>query len=183
MKILAFGASNSQTSMNKKLATYSAQKIASLRDEQATEIDILDLNDYEMPLYSIERNAQIAEHPLALRFLDKIANSDWVIISFAEHNGIYTVAFKNIMDWCSRIRRDIFQNKNMILLSASVGPSGGSNVLSFAEKSMPHFGGVVKGAYSIAKFQDEFDDTTEKFHDDRIATPLDNMLKNAISQK
>lgn len=180
MKILAFGASNSQTSMNKKLATYSAEKIASLRDEQC-EIDILDLNDYEMPLYSIERNAQIGEHPLAIKFLDKITNNDLLIISFAEHNGIYSVAFKNIMDWCSRIRRDIFQNKNMILLSASVGPSGGSNVLSFAEQSMPHFGGVVQGTFSVAKFQDEFDDDNKIFHNKIIADELEKILKNAIS--
>ena len=179
MKILAFGASNSRTSMNKKLASYSARKIASWHDNNAN-ISILDLNDFEMPLYSIERNEEIGEYPLAIKFLDNIANTDLLIISFAEHNGIYTVAFKNIIDWCSRIRRDIFQNKNMILLAASVGPSGGINVLSFAEQSMPHFGGIVKGTFSIAKFQDEFDDDKQSLHNQSVANALEKMLKNAI---
>jgi len=44
-KIIAFGASSSKTSINKKLATYAAHLF-----EGAT-VEVLDLNDYEMPIF------------------------------------------------------------------------------------------------------------------------------------
>ena len=44
-KIIAFAGSNSKASINKQLATYVAGQI------QGTEAKVLDLNDYELPLY------------------------------------------------------------------------------------------------------------------------------------
>ena len=49
-KIVAFGASSSSNSINKKLATFAANKIP---NSQAI---ILDLNDFEMPIYSVDRD-------------------------------------------------------------------------------------------------------------------------------
>ena len=48
-KILAFGASSSNNSINKKLASFVANKIA------PQEAILIDLNDYEMPIYSDDR--------------------------------------------------------------------------------------------------------------------------------
>ena len=52
-KILAFGASSSNNSMNKKLASFVANKIA------PQEAILIDLNDYEMPIYSDDRKEQM----------------------------------------------------------------------------------------------------------------------------
>jgi NAD(P)H-dependent FMN reductase len=46
MKILAFGASSSKTPLIKKLATYAASLF------ENGEVEILDLNEYQMPLFS-----------------------------------------------------------------------------------------------------------------------------------
>ena len=51
-KILAFGASSSATSINKQLATYAAHQFAN-----AT-VEVLDLNDYEMPIFSINKETK-----------------------------------------------------------------------------------------------------------------------------
>ena len=80
-----------------------------------------------------------------------------MIISFAEHNGSYTVAYKNIFDWASRINPKVFQSKRMILLATSPGPGGGSNVLTSATASAPHFDGVVKASLAVPSFYDNFD--------------------------
>ena len=48
-KILAFGASNSINSINKRLASYTAKMISPV------ESVIIDLNDFEMPIYSEDR--------------------------------------------------------------------------------------------------------------------------------
>ena len=47
-QIVAFGASSSKKSINKDLATYTASVIPNANAL------ILDLNDYEMPIYSID---------------------------------------------------------------------------------------------------------------------------------
>lgn len=151
MKIIALGATSSRQSINKQLAVYAANLV---NDAQ---VEVLDLNDYEMPLFSQDKEAEIGEHPLAQQFLDKIASADAVIISFAEHNGSYTVAYKNVFDWASRINMKVFQNKPMIMLATSPGPGGAATVLSAAVNSAPYFDGDVKGSLSVPSFFDNFD--------------------------
>jgi len=123
MKILAFAASNSKQSINKELAQYAAR----LLDDASTEV--LDLNDYELPLFSVDKEAELGQPELAKAFLAKIADSDALIISFAEHNGTYSVAYKNLFDWCSRINKKVYQQKAIILLATSPGPGGAARVL------------------------------------------------------
>ena len=54
MKILAFAASSSKHSINKQLVTH-ATEVLQTEIINGAEIDIIDLNDYEMPIYSIDR--------------------------------------------------------------------------------------------------------------------------------
>jgi len=151
MKILAFAASSSSKSINNHLVSYAARQI------KDAEIEILNINDYELPIYSEDREAELGHPKLAKNFLDKIGNSDAVIISFAEHNGSYTAAYKNIFDWASRINPKVFQNKPMIMLSTSPGPGGAASVLATATASAPFFDGEVKAKLSVPSFYDNFD--------------------------
>ncbi|GJI99943.1 FMN reductase [Duganella rhizosphaerae] len=151
MKVLAFAASNSSKSINKKLAIYAASLL------EDAEVELLDLNDYEMPLFSIDREAASGHPELAKAFLQKIAACDAMIISFAEHNGSYSAAFKNLFDWCSRIEPKVFQNKPQVFLSTSPGARGGASVLAAATGSAPFFGGHVKASLAIPSFHDNFD--------------------------
>ncbi len=105
MKIIAFAATNHKKSINKQLVEYATN----LLNHSSSEV--LDLNDYEMPLYGQDKEEEIGHPQLAKDFLQKIKESDGIIISFAEHNGSYSVAYKNIFDWCSRIEPKVFQNK------------------------------------------------------------------------
>lgn len=56
MKIIAYAASTSSQSINKKLATYTAGLIAD------AEIEILDLNDYILPLYIEDVERELLEN-------------------------------------------------------------------------------------------------------------------------
>jgi chromate reductase, NAD(P)H dehydrogenase (quinone) len=149
-KIIAFGATNSTTSINKKLATYTANLFSD------AEVEILDLNDYEMPIYSIEREQRDGIHPLAIDFYNKLESADLIIISFAEYNGSYTAAFKNIFDWISRINNKTFQNKKMILLVTSPGGRGGKTVLENAISRFPHHGANIVGSFHLPSFHQNF---------------------------
>ena len=151
MKIIAFAASNSKKSINKQLVTYAASLL------EGAEVEVLDLNDYELPLFSVDKEQELGQPPLAQEFFAKIGASDALIISFAEHNGSYTAAYKNLFDWCSRINQKIFQNKPVVLLSTSPGPRGAANVLAAAVNSAPHFSGDLKASLSVPSFHHNFD--------------------------
>jgi len=125
-KILAFGASSSKNSINKKFASFVANKTA---PQEAT---LIDLNDYEMPIYSDDRKKVDGIPDKAYEFKNLIKDSDGIIISFAEHNGSYTAAFKNIYDWISVIEKLVWNNKPLLLLSTSPGARGGKTVLETA---------------------------------------------------
>jgi chromate reductase len=151
MKIIAFAASNHRQSINKQLVTY-ASKLLTI-----AEVEILDLNDYELPLYSQDKENELGHPLLAKQFLAKLSGSNGIIISFAEHNGSYTAAYKNLFDWCSRIEPKVFQHKPMVFLATSPGPRGGSSVLATALQAAPYFDGEVKASLSIPSFYDNFD--------------------------
>ncbi|USO01196.1 MAG: NAD(P)H-dependent oxidoreductase [Alphaproteobacteria bacterium] len=161
MKIVAFAATNSKKSLNNQLIHYASALIKS-EILQGADIEIIDLNDFEMPIYSIDREQDSGIPALAHRFFDTIGASDALIISYAEHNGCYTTAFKNILDWISRINMRVFQDKPMVILSASVGIKGGSSVMRIAQESAPFFGAIVKSTLSIGSFNDNFDNQSGK---------------------
>lgn len=166
MKLLTLAASSSRQSINKHLATYAASLVT------GAEVDILDINDFEMPLYSIDRETETGIPVLAKDFLNHIAQADAIIISFAEHNGSYTAAYKNLFDWASRIDPKVYQNKPMLLLATSPGPSGASTVLTAAVNSAPYFAGDVKASLSIPSFYDNFDLTVNKITNTELNATL-----------
>ncbi|MGR5145023.1 NADPH-dependent FMN reductase [Photobacterium alginatilyticum] len=171
MKILAFAASTHKQSINKQLIHYASQLL------DKVQVEILDLNDYELPLYSQDKEDELGHPQLAKDFLAKIGDSDGVLISFAEHNGSYAVGYKNIFDWCSRIEPKVFQNKPMVLLSTSPGSMGGASVLAAAVQSAPYFDGIVKASLSIPSFYDNFDADKQALRHDE----LNEQLKDAVS--
>lgn len=151
MRITCFAASSSRRSINRQLVTYVAGLI------EDAEIEILDLNDYELPLFSVDREDELGHPKLAQAFLDKLRASDALIISFAEHNGCYSAAYKNLYDWVSRIQPKVYQDKRMLLLSTSPGGRGGKSVMELALSQLPRFGGEVRASVSVPSFDENFD--------------------------
>jgi chromate reductase len=165
VRIIAFAASSSRKSINKMLVTYAAGLI-----DQA-EVEVLDLNDYELPLFSEDKEQELGRPELATAFLAKIASADALLISFAEHNGTYSAAYKNLFDWCSRVKK-VFQGKPMVLLSTSPGARGGASVLEQAVKSAPYFEGEVKGSLAVASFYEHFDVEQQQLTNDALKADL-----------
>lgn len=152
-QILAFGASNSRNSINRRLATWAAAQLGD------TETMLPDLNDFEMPIYSIDRQLSTGIPRLAYRFKELIDRADGIVISFAEHNGTVTAAYKNIYDWVSRIEKDVWQQKPLLLLASSQGARGASSVLDHATKRYGHGHGSVLAAFSLPRFDRNFDES------------------------
>jgi len=150
-EILAFGASNSKSSINKQLATFAAHQM-----EGDVNHDILDLNDFEMPIYSIDLEKKTGVPSKAKDFLNKIKQADGIIISFAEHNGAYTTAFKNIFDWVSRLDGNLWSEVPMMAMATSPGSRGGGSVLSIATDRFKFMGGNIVASFSLPSFNDNF---------------------------
>jgi len=172
MKIIAFAGSNSKNSINKKLVIYATHLF------ENAEVEVLDLNDYEMPLFGVDVENKIGQHPLAKAFLDKISQADILVVSLAENNGNYSVAFKNVFDWCSRINGKIFQDKPMLLMATSPGARGGATVLEIAKNAFPRFGAILKATFSLPSFNDNFDIEKGTVSNAELDSQLKEIVKN-----
>jgi len=149
-KIIALGGSNSKKSINKTLATYVAGKL------ENTKTILVDLNDFDLPLYGIDQETENGFPNDAIRLNDIIEAADGLVISLAEHNGSYAVAFKNAFDWLSRIDNKVWKNKPMFLMATSPGGRGGTGVLQTAKGTFPHLGGNIIVDFSLPSFYDNF---------------------------
>ena len=172
MKIIAFAGSPSKNSINKKLAIYAANFF------KDADVEVLDLNDFQMPIFSVDIEKEIGQHPLAKVFLDKIASADILVVSLAENNGNYSAAFKNIFDWSSRITKKIFQEKQMLLMATSPGGRGGASVLEMATKAFPFYGANVKATFSLPSFNDNFDIEKEIISNLELNNQLEVIVNN-----
>lgn len=150
MKILAFAASNSRNSINKDLINYTTK----LLDRH--EVKIIDINDFDMPIYGIDLEQSQGIPDAARRFLKQIEEADALLISYAEHNGNYAVAYKNLFDWASRENGKVYQGKSILMLSTSPGPGGAKSVLALAKESAHFFNGQVLSSLSIPSFYENF---------------------------
>ncbi len=150
--IVAFAGSDSKTSINKELAAFAANLV------EDAEVNVLDLNDYELPLYGIDKEQEIGIPENAHAFLKTIQAADGIVLSLAEHNGAYATVFKNIFDWMSRIDGKLWGNVPMLLMATSPGGRGGQTVLDIAKGRFPYMGGNIVADFSLGSFHDKFQD-------------------------
>ena len=152
MKILAFAASNNPQSINQQLALSVARLLP------LAQVITLNIDDYELPIYSEQREAVLGSPPVQVTaFLQQIASADGLIVSFAEHNGTFTAAFKNLYDWVSRSQRNIFQHKPTLFLATAPGQGGAKSVLQAAVQSAPSMGAKLTSSVSVPNFHQVFD--------------------------
>ncbi|MEZ4888935.1 MAG: NAD(P)H-dependent oxidoreductase [Chitinophagales bacterium] len=169
-KILAFGASSSRASINKKFATFAAHQI------EGAEVNLLDLNDFEVPIYSMDKEMATGFPELIKQFKQHILDADGLIISFAEHNGAYSAAFKNIMDWVSRMEGSTWADKPMFLMATSPGGRGGATVLDIAVNKFQFMGKGAITSFSLPFFGKNFSET-EGITDEQLAQTFEEKLK------
>ncbi len=176
MNILAIPATNSVHGMNKQLLSYAGKLLA----EHDADVEFLDLNDYEMSLYSPDREAA-GIPPEAQAFFDKIGAADALIVSYAEYNGSFTPAWKNTFDWASRIDQKVFQGKPVLKLAASPGPRAGQGVLGAATMGAPHFGAELVGSLGVGSFYESFDGEAGVLADADLDAALQKLLKTLVA--
>lgn len=129
-KILAFAGSARRDSLNKKLARFAAEAARAA----GAEVTFIDLDDYPMPLYHGDLEAQSGMPENALKLRDLFLAHEALIIASPENNGSVSALLKNTLDWLSRGIGDgkgrdsglaPYAGKTALMLAASPGAFGG----------------------------------------------------------
>lgn len=149
-KIITIAGSNSQKSINKSLITYTANLL------EKADIISVDLNDYVLPIYGADFEAENGIPTAIKRLNDLFDSADGFIVSLAEHNGSYAAVFKNIIDWLSRVNMKVWREKPMLLMATSPGGRGGASVLQSASTYFPFLGASITDTFSLPSFYDNF---------------------------
>lgn len=125
-RILAFAGSARENSFNKKLAAIAAEGAR----EAGANVTLIDLRDYEMPLYDgdFEDSTGLPENAVKLRGL--FAEHDGLLIASPEYNSSISPLLKNTIDWVSRPAGDdgmlkYIAGKTAALVATSPGALGG----------------------------------------------------------
>jgi NAD(P)H-dependent FMN reductase len=167
-KILAISGSNSINSINTQLANYAAGLINNV------ETQIIDLKGFDIPIYSTELEKENGIPNAIQSLFNLIQEQDGFVIASPEHNGLMPAAFKNVIDWLSRVNMKFLGNKPVLLLSTSPGGNGGANNINVLKELLPWWGGKVSSKYSLGKFFDNFKDGKLSSHE---LTDLKNSIK------
>lgn len=151
-RIVAIAGSNSRESINKKLVHYTSKIIP--------DVDVvhIDLNDIELPIYGVDYESEHGIPTLVYEINEIFEGADGFVISLAEHNGSYTVVFKNIIDWLSRVKMEFWNKKPMLLMATSPGGRGGATVLQTAQSSFPFMGATIVDSFTLPSFYKNFKD-------------------------
>jgi chromate reductase len=121
MKVFVFAASLRKGSFNKKLALRAVQVLQKIPD---TTVDHADFREFEMPVYDGDLEAASGLPDGAKKLIQRIRDSDAMIISTPEYNGGIPGALKNALDWTSRSTPMPVSGKPLLLLGASPGALG-----------------------------------------------------------
>lgn len=111
-KLLFFAGSARRGSLNQKLA----RKAAKIAEDKGAEVTVIDLKDFQMPLYDgdLEADEGLPENAIKLKKL--FVEHDGFYIASPEYNSSFSALLKNTLDWISRPHE-----KDEVLLSAFNG--------------------------------------------------------------
>lgn len=170
-KVIAIAASTKQVSMNKTLLLLAMQQL------KFSECNLLSLSTIDLPLFSEELEKASGIPDAVEHIYHVFTEADGFILACPEHNGLPPVGFKNFFDWMSRIHQKVFQQKPVLLLSASPGVNGGASNLQLLKKLLPHWGGKPAGMFSLGSFYQKFNCTEMKIDDALLGEQLTNEVR------
>ena len=126
-KLLFMAGSTRKGSFNQRLS-HTAEKIAR---ESGVETEIIDLADYEMPLFNEDLESADGLPANAIALKKKFQECDGFFLACPEYNSSIPPLLKNTIDWISRPHEEgegglsAFKGKVAALGSASPGSIGG----------------------------------------------------------
>ena len=125
--IAVLAGSTREGSFNRALAAAAARAL----EAQGAHVTVIDLADYDLPLYSAALEAN-AFPPDARRLKQVLAAQAGLLVVTPEYNGSIPPLLKNAIDWASRptdgeamLALSAYRGKAAAVMSASLSPFGG----------------------------------------------------------
>lgn len=179
-KLLFFAGSARRESLNQKLA----QKAAAVAEEKGAEVTVINLKDFQMPLYDGDLEAAEGLPENAIRLKKLFVEHDGFYIASPEYNSSFSALLKNVLDWISRphekdeVPLSAYSGKIAAIGSIAPGSLGGLRGLVPLRMMLGNIAvHVVPNQVAISFGFDAFDDQDE-LKDDRNAQ----MLSTSIEQ-
>jgi NAD(P)H-dependent FMN reductase len=155
-----------------------------LKTNKLATAEILDLKQYDFPVFDERLKNQKSPSLEALEFKNKIIASDGIIVVSPEYNGSIPASLKNVID----LLFEEWQKKTIAFSTVSASDFGGLQALSHLEFIFWKIGAIcVSKNFPVAKVQEKFDDfgnPTNKEETDGFAKIfIDDFLKCIDSDK
>jgi chromate reductase len=145
--VLVFAGSTRRDALSKKLAA----AVVPLIESAGGKATLIDLADYEMPIYNGDLEAANGVPEGASRLQALIVGHDALLIATPEYNGSMTPVVLNTLDWCSRpdpknpagSGTAIFADKPAAIIASSPGALGGLRSLFHLRDLLGYLGMLV----------------------------------------
>jgi len=126
-----------------------------LEENKLADADILDLKEYDFPLFHERLHLQKDPSPGALDLASRIRAADGVIIVTPEYNGGYPASLKNVVD----LLTDEWRRKPVAISTVSDGPFGGTQVITSLQFSLWKIRAwTVPAMFPVLKVSEAFDE-------------------------
>lgn len=134
-KALVMAASTRTGSVNQALARHIADRL-----DNGSPVEIVDLNDYPLPLYDGDLEERDGIPAAAAGLAGEMAAADVLVLVSPEYNGTFTPLLKNTVDWVTRIDASAFAHLRVLVASASPGRGGGANGVAMIRTWLSNMG-------------------------------------------
>ena len=143
-----------------------------LIENNLADTEMIDLLEYNFPLFEERLQYQASPLPNTLAFAQKIKDSEGIIIVTPEYNGGYPASLKNVLD----LLLVEWRHNPIAIATVSSGAFAGSQALislQFTLFKMKAW--TITEMFSVAKVQDNYDENgkaVNKEATDKIAAPF-----------
>lgn len=176
MRLLMLAASLQQGSVNKKLINLATK----LMQHPEHTIDLADFSEFSAPLYNADIQNQVGIPKEVNLFVQRMQQTDGLIISTPEYNFSIPGTLKNLIDWVSRVTPMPWRGRPILLLSASPSLVGGNRGLWATRIPLEGCGAFVfPDMFSLASAYDAFNDDGS-LKDAQTQQRLEDLLGNFV---
>lgn len=175
VRVLVFGASLREASLNARLASLAAR----VAEERGATVDRARMAEFDCPSYDGDREQREGIPAGAQELHRRLKEADAFVIASPEYNASIPGVLKNAIDWVSRARPQPFNERHALLLSASPSMVGGNRGLWSLRVPLEHLGArVYPDMFSLAQAHNALDDTG--IADERLRGRFEDTIANFL---
>jgi NAD(P)H-dependent FMN reductase len=152
MKTIAIISASVRTGRNSHRVALFFQKY--LQENKLANVEMLDLYEYQFPIFEERLKFQKDPLPKAIAFAEKIRSAEGVIIVTPEYNGGYPASLKNAID----LLVEEWRRKPVAISTVSSGAFAGMQVITSLQYSLWKMQALtVPALFPVPKISETFD--------------------------